>query len=142
MTCLGLAEDDVAVTVWGLVHFRGSKNKENLLEELSGFSSTWKYVPYIFWSSQGNTGDVGDPLQAKAEQGLASLALRTRLDFVEGSSGSRVLLLLMVMVVVIMVVVGVVGCYFLDMRHLQGRVSKRVNDASIESIVDRVPVAR
>lgn len=76
-------------------------------------------MPYILRSSQRHSGDVGNPLQAKAEQSLTGLALRTRLDFVKSGRGSGVLLLVMLMVVVIMVVIGVVGCYFFNVRHLQ-----------------------
>jgi hypothetical protein len=60
-----------------------------------------------------------DFLQAKGKESLAGLALRSRLDLVEGGGGGGVELLLL-MVVVVMLMVRVVGVNLFDLgRHLR-----------------------
>lgn len=72
---------------------------------------------YILRSSESDTGDAVHLLEAQAKQGLTRLALRARLDLVEGGGGGRVLVMAVAVSTMIVVVVRVVRDLFDGGRH-------------------------
>lgn len=129
--CLGLAKDDVAVAVGRLVHLRGCQNEKDLyFFQIKIFSRGSFTYAYVLGPPESDTGDTRDLLQAEGEESLPGLALRTRLDFLEGSGRSGVFLVFVVvlMVVIVAVMGRVIGVDFLDMcGHLR---EEQENDAS------------
>lgn len=120
---LGLAEDDVAIAVWRFVNIWRSEDDEHLSEPEFSFLLEERYYAHILWSPEGDTRYARHFLQTQAEESLPGLALGARLNFIKGSSGSRVFLMIVIMAfmaVVVALVVGMVGCNFLDVGgHLQ-----------------------
>jgi hypothetical protein len=62
---------------------------------------------YVLRTADRDAGDALDLLETQADQSLARLALSTRLDLVERSGRSRVIVVV-VMIVIMLVVVSVV----------------------------------
>lgn len=79
---------------------------------------------HVLGPAESHSVDSVDLLQAEGEESLAGLALRSRLDLVEGGGGSGVELLLLMVVLMIVLMLRVVGVDLFDLgRHLERNAS-------------------